>query len=331
MLRIVAAGVLTPKVMSLIHANVLPRSAEVVAHACQAVYRFKSFIDDATPNAELPIGNIQEVGRHFTDVTTAAETCPALFKKIPWFHEKVKAVMAEWIELHKSTQAKLEKAGQAIDEYKMKFEPVTSAITTWDFSHLQWFLDEEDDGTTTQLRPYLKRVLVWTQMVERTGEQSKVACKDASRILSPCVPLAMDVKRKYESILPILSQSVLAAAILNTEGNTDKQADTQREAAMRFVRTVLKQPRSSLPLDLRRRRQLGESSKVAKASACKPSHDIDAIITVSTTAIESSTARHEPSTAHAKRALKKAKKKADTAEAASTCDVAGCESETDQT
>ena len=331
MMHIVAAGVLTPKVMALIHANLLPRPAEVVAHAGQALYRFKSFIDDATPNADLPIGNIQEVGRHLTDVTTAAETCPALFKNIPWFHEKVKEVMAEWIELLKSTQAKLEKAGQAIDEYKMKFEPVTSAITTWDFSHLQWFLDEEDDGKTEQLRPYLKRVLVWTQMVERTGEQSKVACKDASRILSQCMPLAMDVKRKYESILPILSQSVLAAAILNTEGKTDKKADTQRKAAMHFVRTVLKQPLSSLPLDLRRRLQLGESSKVAEASACKPSNDIEASSSVSTTASESSTAHHEPSAANAKRALKKAKKKADSAEAASKRDAAGGQSETDQT
>ena len=116
MMHIVAAGVLTPKVMALMHANLLPRPAEVVAHAGQALYRFKSFIDDATPKAGLPIGNIQEVGRHLTDVTTAAETCPALFKNIPWFHEKVKEVMAEWIELLKSTQAKLENAGQAIDE-----------------------------------------------------------------------------------------------------------------------------------------------------------------------------------------------------------------------
>ena len=168
-------------------------------------------------------------------------------------------------------------------------------------------------------------------MVERTGEQSKVAFKDASRILSQCVPLAMDVKRKYESILPILSQSVLAAAILKTEGKTDKKADAQRNAAMHFVRTVLKQPLSSLPLDLRRRLQLGESSKVAEASACKPSNDIEASSSVSTTASESSTAHHEPSAANAKRALKKAKKKADSAEAASKRDAAGGQSETDQT
>lgn len=224
MMHIVAAGVLTPKVMALIHANLLPRPADVVAHAGQALYWFKSFIDDATPKAGLPIGNIQEVGRHLTDGATAAETCPALFKKIPWIHEKVEEVMAEWVELLKSTQAKHEKAGQAIHEYKMKFEPVTSAITTWDFSQLQWFLDEDDDGKTKQLCLYLKRVLVWTQMVERTGEQSKVVCKDASRILSQCVPLAMDVKRKYESILPLLSQSGLAAAILTTEGKTNKQS-----------------------------------------------------------------------------------------------------------
>lgn len=110
MMHIVAAGVLTPKAMALIHANLLPRPAEVVAHACQALLGFKSFIDDATPNAGLPIGNIQEVGRHLTDVSTAADTCPALFNHIPWFHEKVKAVMAEWIELLKSTQAKLDNA-----------------------------------------------------------------------------------------------------------------------------------------------------------------------------------------------------------------------------
>ena len=130
-------------------------------------------------------------------------------------------------------------------------------------------------------------------MVERTGEQSKVACKDGSRILSQCMPFAMDVKRKYESILPILSQSILAAAILKTEGKTDKKADTQRTAAMHVVRTIFKQPLSSLPLDLRRRLQLGESSKVAEASACKPSNDIEASRSVSTTASESSTAHHE--------------------------------------
>lgn len=104
----------------------------------------------------------------------------------------------------------------------MKFELVTSAITTWDFSHLQWFLAEEDDGKTEQLRPYLKRVFVWTQMVERTGEQSQVARKDGSRNLSQCMALAMDIERKYESIPPILSQSILAAAILNTDGKTDQ-------------------------------------------------------------------------------------------------------------
>ena len=168
-------------------------------------------------------------------------------------------------------------------------------------------------------------------MVERTGEQSKVACKDASRILSQCMPLAMDVKHKYEPILPILSQSILAAAILNTEGKTDKKADTQPKAAMHFVRTVLQQPLSSLPLDLRRRLQLGESSKVAEASACKPSNGIEASSTVSTTASESSTAHHEPSAANAKRALKKAKKKADAAGAARKRAAAGGQSETDQT
>ena len=145
------------------------------------------------------------------------------------------------------------------------------------------------------------------------------------------MPLALDVTRKYESILPILSQSVLAAAILNTEGKTEKKADTQREAAMHFVRTVLKQPLSALPLNLRHRLQLGESSKVAEASACKPSNDIEASSSVSTTASESSTARHAPSAANAKRALKQAQKKADSAEAASKRDAAGGQSETDQT